>query len=69
MPKKVQRFSTEDTKEETHTQQKSLSYSEIVGNLTDDQTVSLHKQLQEFRDYLLKKSLESEKQEKRGVSI
>lgn len=64
MPKKVQRFSTEDTKEETHTQQKSLSYSEIVGNLTDDQTVSLHKQLQEFRDYLLKKSLESEKQEK-----
>ena len=39
MPKKVQRFSTEDTKEETHTQQKSLSYSEIVGNLTDDQTV------------------------------
>ena len=64
MPKKIQRFSTEDTKEETHTQQKSLSYSEIVGNLTDDQTVSLHKQLQEFRDYLLKKSLESEKQEK-----
>lgn len=64
MPKKLQRFSTEDTKEETHTQQKSLSYSEIVGNLTDDQTVSLHKQLQEFRDYLLKKSLESEKQEK-----
>ncbi|ENZ5543954.1 hypothetical protein [Enterococcus hirae] len=69
MPKKIQRFSSVDTKEETHTQQKSLSYSEIVGNLTDDQTVSLHKQLQEFRDYLLKKSLESENKKKRSFHL